>query len=70
MGRKIIVDTDNLKEMLDLAQDYKCIKVYDANTNTDGEGAWHCDVYFANTMEEIIDDAPAEVYSFNELKGE
>lgn len=68
MGRKIIIDTDELKTLLDLAQKYECVKVYDGNTNTDGEGIWHCDLYFADTADRIIEDDPAENYSFNEYK--
>lgn len=70
MGRKIIIDTDDLKTLLDLARNHEIVQVYDGETNTDGEGVWHCDVYFANSMEAIIDDAPDENYSFNEYKGE
>ena len=70
MSRRIIIDTEDLKTLLDLTKQYEVVKVYDGDTNTDGEGVWHCDVYFADTMEEIIADAPNEVFSFNELKGE
>ena len=66
MGRKIVIDTDDLKDILDLAQNYLHTTVYDSDTNTDGEGIWHCDVIFYNGLDDGGDPIIAEEYSFDE----
>lgn len=66
MSRKIIIDTEDLKDMLDSAKDFKFVKVYDSDSNTDGEGVWHCDVEFFDEYDEGGDPATIDTFSFNE----
>ena len=66
MSRKIVIDTEDLKAMLDYARGYRYVKVYDSDANTDGEGVWHCDVDFFNFYDEGGDPASDETYSFDE----
>lgn len=70
MGRKIVIDTDDLKDMLCLAKDFKFAKVYDSDSNTDGEGVWHCDVEFFDSYDDGGDPMVVDAYSFDEAREE
>lgn len=66
----ITISTEDLKEMLDLAEVYDPV-VFDGDDNTDGEGVWHCRVDFYEDFPQDVDnDDPIEVFEFNETKGD
>lgn len=70
MGRKIVIDTDDLKDMLDRAKEFKYVKVYDSDSNTDGESVWHCDVEFFDDYDDGGDPMVVDTYSFDEARDE
>lgn len=67
---RIVMDTKDLRAMLKHRKDYEYCKVVDSGDNTDGEGIWHCDVYFGNDIEAVKDGNGDEVYSFNSIYNE
>ena len=60
----ITISTEDLGRLLELSANYP-FAVIDSNTNTDGEGKWHCDVEF---YDEQGDEDPIELFSFNETR--
>lgn len=68
MSRKIVISTEDLRGILMYAQNYKNFLVHDSDDNTDGEGAWHCDVEFFNENQLDGDPAVEVAYSFDGVK--
>lgn len=64
---KIVMDTKDLRDMLKFRKEYDFCKVVDSGDNTDGEGIWHCDVYFGNDPQAVADGDGDEVYSFDSI---
>lgn len=64
MRRFITIATDDLARLLELSAQYPYAVIED-ETNTDGEGKWHCDVEY---YDEQGDENPIEVFSFNPTK--
>lgn len=64
---KIAIDTKDLRAMLEHRKKYDFCKVVDSGDNTDGEGVWHCDVYFGDDPRAVADGDGDEVYSFDSI---
>lgn len=64
---RIVMDTKDLRTLLKLRKQYKYCQVFDSGDNTDGEGIWHCDVYFGNDPDVLKDGGGDEVYSFDSI---
>ena len=64
---KIVMDTKDLRDMLNFRKQYEYCAVFDSGDNTDGEGVWHCDVQFGNDPDSLKDGNGDEVYSFNSV---
>lgn len=66
----ITISTEDLGRLMKLARANE-YAVFDGDDNTDGEGVWHCRVdFYENFPEDMDNDAPIEVFEFNETKGD
>ena len=66
----ITITTQDLREMLELAQSYE-YAVFDRMDNTDGEGVWHCRVdFYENYPQDMDNDDPSYVFEFNKGREE
>lgn len=64
---RIVIDTKDLRDMLKHRKNYQYCRVVDSGDNTDGEGVWHCDVYFGDDADAVQDGNGEEVYSFDSI---
>ena len=64
---KIVMDTKDLRDILNFRKQYDYCAVFDSGDNTDGEGVWHCDVHFGNDPDALKDGDGEEVYSFDSI---
>lgn len=64
---KIVMDTKDLRALLKYRKEYDYCVVFDSGDNTDGEGVWHCDVHFGNSLDSLKNGDGDEVYSFDSI---